>query len=427
MNWLFDADERFTDVKKSSRLCVLCKGAHLLCGKSRCPIVVRANIMYEAVRYFDRLDITGSSPPGVFVGRFGYPKVYVGPLTPPFRGDTRILDTPEYWFGMSIEDIVRFRSILLRGEKPVHVYSASKPDELLLTLQELAMSRKPVDLEVNLARKPKTSLILDDEVQPLGVSAPISKVRVEGNIYVDRRMEKIYYDRDLKATDAVFDLYRSGVPVSSIQKAFSLGVFGIGSNRRLVPTRWSITAVDSIISERLLENVKRYPPISTYLLFESVYLDNRFEILMIPSFWSYESIEAWYPKTIWNQDGKIPVIEGDWEGYHGRRSYAMIGGCYYAARLAVLEYLESIRRQASVLILREIHPGYIMPVGVWHVREHVRNALRRRPLAFQGIEEVLSRISERLEVPLKTWIEHSHLLKRELYQQRIQNYLSGSS
>ncbi|MCS7112576.1 MAG: Nre family DNA repair protein [Nitrososphaerota archaeon] len=426
MSWLFDVDRMVIDTRRSSRLCVLCKGAHLLCGKNRCPIVVRASVMYEAVRYFDKLDVEGSSPPGVFVGRFGYPRVYVGPLTPPFKGDTRILDTPEYWFGMSIEDIVRFRSILLRGEKPLHVDSASNPDELLQTLQEIAMSQKPVDLEVKLARKPRVSLILDDEVQPLGASAPISKIRLEGNIYVDRRIEEAYYDRDLRAVDAVFDLYRSGVPVSSIQKAFSLGLLGVGSNRRLVPTRWSITAVDSMISEKLLGNVKRYPPIPVYLLFESVYLDNRFEILMIPGFWSYESIEAWYPKTVWNPDGRMPIVEGDWEGYHGRRSYAAIGGCYYAARLAVAEYLDSIRRQASVLILREVHPGYIMPVGVWHVREHVRNALKRKPMVYQSIGEALSRISERLEIPLEIWVEHSRLLRRELYQQRIRSYVSGS-
>lgn len=423
MNRLLDIDSKLIDTRRSSRLCVICKGAHLLCGKSRCPVIVRASIMYEAVKYFDKLDVEGSSPPGVFVGRFGYPRVYVGPLTPPFKGDTRILDTPEYWFGMSIEDIVRFRSILLRGERLMHVDSAANPDSLLVTLQELAMSYKPVDLEVKLASKPRASIVLDDEVQPLGVSAPLSRIIPGGNIYVDRRMEKIYYDRDLKAADAVFDLYRSGVSVSSIQKAFSLGVFGVRSSRRLVPTRWSITAVDSIISERLLEKVRHYPPISTYLLFESVYLDNRFEILMIPSSWSYESIEAWYPKTVWNPDGRTPVIEGDWEGYHGRKDYAIIGGCYYAARLAVAEYLNSIMRQASVLILREIHPGYIMPVGVWHVREHVRNALRKKPIVCQSLEEALSIISSNLEIPLKVWIEHSHLLRRELYQRNIREYL----
>ena len=41
-----------------------------------------------------------------------------------------------------------------------------------------------------------------------------------------------------------------------------------------------------------------------------------------------------------------------------------IGGCYYAARLAVNELLNKERRQAGVVIMREAHPGYIMPIRI---------------------------------------------------------------
>ena len=36
--------------------------------------------------------ISGSSPPSVFVGSYGYPKVWVGPMVPPIHGDTTVLD-----------------------------------------------------------------------------------------------------------------------------------------------------------------------------------------------------------------------------------------------------------------------------------------------------------------------------------------------
>ena len=48
--------------------------------------------------------ISGSSPPSVFVGSYGYPKVAVGPMLPPMHGDTMILDLPERWLGKSLED-----------------------------------------------------------------------------------------------------------------------------------------------------------------------------------------------------------------------------------------------------------------------------------------------------------------------------------
>ena len=88
-------------------MCIQCRGAKLLCGKARCPILVRWDSMMKTAPMIDRLDLDGSSPPGVFVGRFGYPKVFVGPLVPPVHGDTRILDAPEEWVGHSMEDIVR--------------------------------------------------------------------------------------------------------------------------------------------------------------------------------------------------------------------------------------------------------------------------------------------------------------------------------
>ena len=40
-------------------------------------------------------EIYGSSPPDIFVGRFGYPNVNIGPLVPPELGDTSIMGSPE--------------------------------------------------------------------------------------------------------------------------------------------------------------------------------------------------------------------------------------------------------------------------------------------------------------------------------------------
>jgi hypothetical protein len=213
------------------------------------------------------------------------------------------------------------------------------------------------------------------------------------------------------------------VLVTKIQRAFSVGAFGIEENRRLVPTRWSITAVDDILSKNLVRQVKEFPEINEYRIYESQYLDNIFEVLMIPCGWSYEAIEAWYPGTVWNPDGKTTVMFGDWEGYEGRTKYAEIGGCYYSARLAVCEQLVKERRQATVIVLREARPGYIMPVGVWHVRENVRNAMKQKPYLFNTLEMALKWISSRFQIPLQQWIGRSALIKNALFQRRITDFL----
>ena len=406
----------------NSGLCVACKGSKLLCGKTRCPIIVKVNYFLKSVPLMQSEDIAGASPPSVFVGRIGYPYVYAGPLVPPVQEDTSLYDLPEFWFGKTIDEIVGFRSMLIRGKHHVHVRKFEEAGKIIEKTRELALAVKPVDVELMLKRKPRGSIVLDDAVQPFGPSAPIRDLRV-GNARWDHHIESAYEDTDLKAAEAVQELYTKGVLVTKVQRAFSVGAFGLKKNRRLVPTRWSITAVDSILSKELIKKVKTFPEISEYRVYESCYLDNIFEVLMIPRAWSYEIIEAWYPGTVWNPDGGGVFLYSDWESYDGRTTYAEIGGCYYAARLAVCEQLVKERRQATLIVLREARPGYIMPVGVWNVRENVRNAMRQKPFTFNTLGEALKWIASRFQIPLQQWIMRSELLKNTLFQKRITDFL----
>lgn len=421
-------EENLTVTARDSRsgLCVICKGSKLLCGKLRCPIMVRVSCYLKSIPLMDREDIDGASPPSVFVGRIGYPNVYAGPLVPPVQADTSMYDLPELWFGKSIEEIVGFRSMLVRGKQRVHVQRFSEAGTVIDKTRELALAVKPVDIELLLTKKPRGNIFMSDEVQPFGPSAPIRDLRM-GNTTWDHHVEKAYSDTDLKAVPAVVELYGKGVLETKIQRAFSVGALGTEKNRRFVPTRWSITAVDDIISKYLMEKVKQFPEINEYRIYESRYLDNTFEVLMIPRQWSYEAIEAWYPGTVWNPNGKQVVMFGDWEGYEKRTTYAQIGGCYYAARLAVSELLMKERRQATVIVLREARPGYIMPVGVWQVRENVKNAMRQKPLMYNTLNEALERIASQFRIPLESWVQESHLIRNTLFQRRITDFCRTST
>jgi len=415
---LFDAD---TERAIASGLCIQCRGAKLLCGKARCPILVRHNVMMRTAPLIDRFDLDGSSPPGVFVGRIGYPKVFVGPLVPPVHGDTEILDTPEDWLGRTMDDIVGFRSQLVRGMHRTHVLDVETGGRLVDLTRELALSTASAEVEVGFTRKPAGRVVLDDDVQPFGPSAPLRRLDV-GTLRVDRDLDRAYSDTDLLARPAVVDLYERGVLVSKIQRAFSVGAFGVARNRRFVPTRWSITAVDDTIGKELRERVKDHPLINEIRVFESIGFDDRFLVVQMPRPWRYELIEAWYPDTLWNPLGREVVLFGDHEGLEGRTTYASIGGCYYAARLAVAEALLRERRQAATVILRETHPGYIMPVGVWNVREHVRDALRRPPRTFTAMAETLAYLATRLDIPMARYVRTSEVLKHVLYQRTFDDY-----
>lgn len=229
-----------------SSLCVVCKGSKLLCGKTRCPVLTRLLSDLKIWKSVDTLSIEGSSPPSVFVGRFGYPYVYAGPLAPPLYGDTSLLDEPENWFGHSIDEIIDFRAQLIRGTFKVHVKKFEEAGRLMDQTLELALSEHYVDTELDLRKKPQKDFLFDGEVQPMGPSAPLKDLEI-GYVRWDNKMEKAHYDDDLKAAEAVRTLYEQGLSVTKIQRAFSVGAFGLKPNRKLVPTRWSITAVDSIL------------------------------------------------------------------------------------------------------------------------------------------------------------------------------------
>jgi len=405
-------------VSSRSARCVYCKGSKMLCGKERCSVIARFFSSARIRSSLERTDIDGSSPPSVFVGRFGYPKVAIGPMIPPAHGDTSLLDTPERWVGLPIDDIIDFRSSLVRGMHYVGITDVENSDRLVTQTRDLALARNPPEVDAEFQRKPHGRLTVDDDVQPFGPSAPLKRFELS-NFRFDSRLEKAFFDTDLKARDAVVSLYHDGALVSQIQRAFSIGAFGLGKRRRFVPTRWSITAVDSNLGLHLLEGTKTYPTVDEYRVYDTCSLDNRWAILMMPTAWKYELIEAWYPHTAWNPYSDKIAIMSDHEFFDGRRTYASIGGCYYAARLAVNELLAKERRQAGISIMRESHPGYILPVGVWNVRENVRAALRKPPKKFGTLKEALTHISTLMDIPMSRWIRNSAVLKDALYQRRV--------
>jgi hypothetical protein len=395
----------------------------MLCGKDRCSVIARFYSASKARARIDRTTLEGACPPSVFVGRMGYPDVSIGPMIPPYHGDTSLMDTPERWVGLPIDDIIDFRSNLVRGMHRVEVHDVENSNKLVTRTRDLALARNPPEVVAEFQRKPQGRMTVDDDVQPFGPSAPLNKFEVS-NFRFDNRLEKAFFDTDLKAREAVISLYSDGTLLSQIQRAFSVGAFGIGKRRKFVPTRWSITAVDSNLGLHMLETTKTFPSINEYRVYETVSLDNRWAILMMPTSWRYELIEAWYPNTAWNPHSDKIAIMSDSEFFDGRTTYASIGGCYYAARLAVNELLQKERRQAGVSIMREAHPGYILPVGVWNVRENVRSALRSSPKKFPTLKDALIHISTIMDIPISRWIRNSSILKDALFQKRIDDLWS---
>ena len=347
---------------------------------------------------FSSDSLSGTSPPSVFVGSYGYPKVSVGPMVPPIHGDTSILDSPEKWKGKSLEEIVNFRLNLIRGVKKIP--NEQTDGRYIESLQEVTMSSKPTDSDLLFQKPTSPKVSLDGEGAPFGPVGEIKSAKFSGTSSV-KSIEKIFYDKDLKAQDAVMTLYNSGIEISKIQKCFSIGM--MGQKRKLVPTKWSITATDDIISKSLTGEVLDYGLIDSYKIFSYEHLGNSFSVVLFPHRWIYEMIEAWYSNGILG-------FGSDHEDARGIHHPPAIAGAYFAAKLGVLEYLSEKKIQAGVIILREIRPEYAIPVGVWQVREGIREAMRQEAEISDNFDNALNIASQKMSISKTEWLSHGNTL-----------------
>jgi hypothetical protein len=113
---------------------------------------------------------------------------------------------------------------------------------------------------------------------------------------------------------------------------------------------------------------------------------------------------------------------GDYEEYFGRTRYAKVGGCYYSTRLAVAEALERERRQAAAIVLRETYPGFIMPLGVWNVRESIRELMKQPFERHETFRSALDSGLSKMTISKSKWVRESVLISRELTQTKISAY-----
>jgi len=344
----------------------------------------------------------GTSP-SVFLGSRGYPSVQGGPL---LVDDS---DLPPDWIarGLTLDQIVGIRAGTIRGMTP-----AGKLQE---PLQEIALSSRPLGVEVAFAQVPRYDLAFDGTVAPVGLTGEIRSMEVLGNPVVERPVERATSDTDLGAGDACTLLHHEGVDVYRIARLFTAGL--LGRRRRMVPTRWAITAVDDSVFRGLRRSLSTAPPRETACLHEAELYGNRILCLLAPGPWRFEMVEVWGRQSLWGGEEDWVVVDGERERKQG---YSPITGAYYSARLAVAEHLNRTGRTATVLVVRVVSPGYWAPLGTWVVREATRQALRYPPVEYPSFADAVPVLASRLGG--YRWLEKSALIPEMRSQRRLSDY-----
>ncbi len=388
------------------------------CGKVNCAICNKA---YSRLRIQNKIIKKDFSSETVapFVGRFNYPNINVGILAPPDEADDSWLyDAPKYWavHNFQIPKIIDFRSSLINSSFKANVRQRNKFLELS---QETAMASTPTDVEINLEEKPSFRLNVDSFAAPTGPNAKLKKAKLTENPKIHTKVQKVYYDTDLKANDALIYLYDNKFDENFLSRILSVGNVGIGKNRKLVPTRWSITATDDSLGKYLIKKIKNYNE-TNYSAFFGNYLGNYYLILCFPEVWSYELFEM----HVSNPNNFMT----DYEPYEGRKYYAEeTAGGYYTVRLAILEKMNEMKKQGSVLALRFITGDYTLPLGVWVTREAARKSMQSKPIEFSSKELMLEYakklVKKKFNCDVDIQLGQSRLLKEMKNQAKLVKYL----
>ena len=395
------------------------RGSALLCPVPACPLVQRVMGFPEPPRVQGR-ELHGLSPPAVFVGRHGYPDVTMGPLLPAApEAAPEMGDSPAEWArNLDIADVLAIRARLFRSKAPVRV-DARDPSRALDASRELAMAAKPVETEVTLARPVKVSLEpkVDLTATPMGPSVDVVDARVLSHPSVPRRVDALVSDVHADAATGANELYDAGISPYHIQRLLSVGLLGEGRRRKLVPTRWSITATDDIVGKRLIEEVKASPTLDAPQVFSSALFGNHFQVFLLPRPWAFEMLEAWQEDGEWG-------FGHDMEGHAGRTQYVQeVAGAYYAARLSVLEHLGRVRRQAAVFVYREITEDYWAPLGVWVIREAIKTAMEGKGLVFGDVESAVRHALRRTRTT--EWVRRAVLPREARVQRTLRDFLDA--
>ncbi len=373
---------------------------------------ILSNALARAKILTEKQEFSGTTPT-IFVGRIGYPKINVGILAPN-KQDKEVwkYDAPKYWAGTNLntQTIVEYRTGMVNSRFKAGVKEQNK---LVETAQEVAMAVKPTNIEVELENKPHLSIKTSNWTAPMGPQAKLKKLRLAENPKIPTIVQKFFYDRETTATEAITELYEHSIDENALSRMLSAGVFG--KQRRLVPTRWSITATDDTLANNFLEKVRKQP-IGECKAYSGSYLGNHYLILLLPEKWSYELFE------MQAKPGMLEYSTDD-EGFCGRKGYAEnCAGGYYTVKMAIAEHLVREKKQNKALALRFITNEYVLPLGVWVTRETARKALESKPIKYSTKEAMINdakKFAQELGVDITPILQKSKLLT----QKTINNFI----
>lgn len=249
-------------------------------------------------------------------------------------------------------------------------------------LKDIYKSKKAIEFSSKFENELKFDKILVSKVSGIvGSKNELIELHANQNTQTSKQIEK-YTQTDIKSKQAIISLYEKGVNEHQIINLLALGSFGVEINKKLVPTKWAISAYDQTIEKYLHKKIINYKLIENFEIYKIEDKGNNFVIILLPHEFSCEIIEQ-FDNT----------LERDFVGFNNilKKDEPETAGGFYATKLSIQENLQKRKRQASFISIRIIK-DYDMPLGVVFVRECVREAMKNKLFQtskFDELEEYL--------------------------------------
>ncbi len=298
-------------------------------------------------------------------------------------------------------------------------------------LRDIYKSKTAIEMQSSFEKELSFNKILSSKVAGvMGSQNELTKLEAQENTKTSWKIEK-FTQNDIKAREAIISLYEKGVSEHQIINLLALGSFGIEINRKLVPTKWAISAYDQTIDNYLYKKIQNYSAINQYEIYQDTDKGNDFIIILLPDTYSAEIVETWdlnATEVLSDKDRQETInhnniiIEQDYVGHNNKLGYPepQCAGGYWATKSPINRFLDKRKKQASYISIRFID-NYEIPLGVVFVRECARKALENcifKSSSQREVEDFLKQYSPRHHYHFI----NSKLLKEQKVQKKITSF-----
>jgi hypothetical protein len=348
--------------------------------------------------------MTVFSPPGICVKSGKYPRLEAGFLASiePLE-HLSIYDFPEAWNGLDRDTIFSMRRHLYQFLLPVDARSM-QPEGVVHTLQEIALSVRPIALQVEGEPLLPRRLQLRNGQLPSSSDVSVKSVEILSEPEISKVAERIT-EQDIPAAEGIWRLIDYDYSLDQVVRLMSVGLLGRQNTRRMLPTRSAYKAtINAFIDRAVMELIER-PRISSYEIYLGTLFGDRFVVFLNPG------------------EARVDYLAMDVSGTKITRGFAFEGlrqwptdakTSVYSdhARFSVYKHLISRNQQCHAAIFHLTKEPRNQILGPWIARAGVNEAFTSEPVTLDNIENAIKLLDTLLDPNFSVWTQDTPLLER---------------